>query len=297
MKNWWEKYVSTVPGAGVFFPEENWLPLSSATGLRLMTYRFHIDNPRALLFCFHGAFGQSNEASLIGQRFSQAGFEVLAMDQESHGKSEGAKGRIISFHQFREDAITYIFKAKNQYPRDLPIFLLGYSMGGAISIMVASAEPKIIKGVILFAPALGVNPNYHTLLVKMTRCANLCFGCVRIIKWEPEILSRNEDVLRYWNENPHNYKGRLPVKSGAAMLDLMRYARSLANNFTVPVVLVQGTIDNIISEKQNQKFIERCKSQDKDIWTFDGMYHFIGIEPEIIDIIPKCIEWVEARID
>jgi acylglycerol lipase len=296
MKQWWEKYVSTVPGAGVFFPEEDWLSLTSASGRKLMTYRFHIDNPRGLLFVFHGLFAESNVASMMAQQFSRSGFEVLAMDQESHGKSEGTKGTVRRFAQFGEDSLKFVLKAKEHYPEGLPVFLMGHSMGGAIATMVALSEPKLIRGAILLAPGLCANPDFEPGLRKLVRCMNVCCGCLPTKKLDRKTLSRNEDAEGFWDDNPNTFKGKMKVSSVVAMLDGLDELQRRVYDFSVPVIVVQGTVDNIVSEKENRKFVEMCKSQDKDIWIYDGMYHDIYIEPEIVDIIPQCIDWAVSRL-
>lgn len=72
--DWWSPFIGKVQNAGIFYPEENWIALTSVNSLRLMTYRFHRDYPKA---------------SHIAKRLYDAGYAVMSMDHECHGKSEG----------------------------------------------------------------------------------------------------------------------------------------------------------------------------------------------------------------
>ena len=296
MNEWWEKYVGKVANAGTQFPDENWLDLVSINNYKLHTYRFHNPNPKAIICCFHGMYSESNESSHIAARFYDDGYAVIAMDQEGHGKSGGPPGNILSLENYRKDSETFIIKAQASYPENTPIFILGLSMGGAICIMLSLSRPDLIAGMILCAPAVGVSPDFEPFLQKIVRCLNCCCGCLKLKKFDIKLSTRNQDYANYFQENPYNYNGRMNVRTAIAMLDGLEALQTKVSNVITPLLVFQGNADKIVSPDDTKRFVENCKSTDKEIVIYDDMYHDIYQEPEILEIIDKHIKWVNERV-
>ncbi|OMJ93224.1 hypothetical protein SteCoe_3798 [Stentor coeruleus] len=296
MSEWWTQYVGKVQNAGVFFPEENWLGLTSVNGLKLMTYRFHRDIPKALVFIFHGMFGESNESSHVAKFLYNEGYAVLSMEQEGHGKSEGKKGAVGSYRAMAHDSMKFIHKAIKFYPDSTPIFLIGFSMGGTITAMLSLLKPEIISGILLLAPALGVHPEFEPFLRKIVRCLNCCCGCLKLKKFDGNLLSRNTDYIKYIEINPYTYSGKMSVRTAVNTLDGLNEIQEQVNNITVPVVLIQGGVDKIVSADMNENFIKDCKSRDAEYWFYENMFHDIYHEPEINEIMDRCVDWINSRL-
>lgn len=293
--DWWTPFIGKVQNAGIFYPEENWIALTSVNGLKLMTYRFHRDYPKALVFIFHGMFGESNEASHIAKRLYDAGYAVMSMDHECHGKSEGKRGHIKSYNALSQDSENYINKTRKHYPENCKIFIMGLSMGATITAMLALSLPEIINGILLFAPALGVQPNLEPFLQRAVRLLNVCCGCVKLKKLDGVLCTRNTDYIKFSEVNPLAYNGRMSVKAAVNTLDGLAALQIRANEITVPVVVIQGGMDKVINADMNQRFISTCKSKDVDYWFYEEMFHDIFHEPEIYEIMEKCVDWIDRR--
>lgn len=295
--DWWSPFIGKVQNAGIFYPEENWIALTSVNSLRLMTYRFHRDYPKALVFIFHGMFGESNEASHIAKRLYDAGYAVMSMDHECHGKSGGKRGHIKSYNALSQDSENYINKARKHYPENCKIFIMGLSMGATITAMLALSIPEIINGILLFAPALGVQPNLEPFLQKAVRLLNVCCGCVKLKKLDGVLCTRNTDYIKFSEMNPLVYNGRMSVKAAVNTLDGLAALQIRANEITVPVVVIQGGMDKVVNADMNQRFISTCKSKDVDYWFYEEMFHDIFHEPEIYEIVEKCVYWIDRRAE
>lgn len=95
-------------------------------------------------------------ASHIALSLHQTNNAVFAFDQESHGKSEGPKGNIRDINEYIDCGIIFIQKTLELYQANTPIFIIGESMGGLICINISIRIPALIRGMILFAPAVGL---------------------------------------------------------------------------------------------------------------------------------------------
>ena len=296
MGEWWIKYEGYIESANIRFPEENWMDLKSLHGFKLATYRFHHATPRGIICLLHGMHCASSDVTHIAKRLHQEGFTVIAYDQEGHGKSEGPKGTIVSLEDYAGDAEKFILKAKRYYASATPVFLMGESMGGAICVMVSLKQPEIIKGICLFAPALGVDPNFEPFLQKIVRCLDLCCSGCRLKAMDQSTVSRNPHYPGYFTENPDFFTGKLNARTAAAMLNGLENLQLQLEHVTTPVIAFQGGSDAIVSADQVKEFIKVCKSEDKELVFDQNMYHVVIHEPNFGQILDRCVEWVQRRL-
>ncbi|XP_021910167.1 caffeoylshikimate esterase-like [Carica papaya] len=89
----------------------------------------------------------------IARQIAAAGYGVYAMDYPGFGLSEGLHGYIPNFDELVDDVIEQYTKIKERpESRGLPHFILGQSMGGAVTLKVHLKEPQGWDGVVLVAP-------------------------------------------------------------------------------------------------------------------------------------------------
>lgn len=105
------------------------------------------------------------------------GIVGVSMDYRNFGRSGGVhRGLIANFMDLVEDVEKVLMWSRNKYGESLPIFLIGLSMGGLLSIHVANRNiVENIKGVILLSPALRSNPQ-NPLPLKFTHYLKIIFS-------------------------------------------------------------------------------------------------------------------------
>ncbi|XP_073115428.1 caffeoylshikimate esterase-like isoform X1 [Elaeis guineensis] len=143
-----ERYQVNSKGVEVFW--KRWLPSPG------------VSTKAALFFC-HG-YGDTCTFFFegIAKMIAASGYAVYAMDYPGFGLSQGLHGYIPSFDGMVDHVIeqyTHIRAMKEA--RELPHFLLGQSMGGAVALKVHLKQPKEWDGVILVAPMCKVSLQPH----------------------------------------------------------------------------------------------------------------------------------------
>lgn len=89
--------------------------------------------------------------------FKEHGITTVALDQQGHdhhGPDHPTKVIISSFHMFLDDIELMVSWVKKSYP-ELPIYILGHSMGGLIAThfgIERLEEDPLIKGFIISSP-------------------------------------------------------------------------------------------------------------------------------------------------
>ncbi len=130
-----DRYITT---DGTVLPLRSWLPEGK---------------PDAVILALHGFNDYSNAFALPAPALVAHGIAVYAYDQRGFGAGP-RHGRWSGAEIMAADAADAATLLRRQYP-DRPLYLLGESMGGAVTILAATrANPPPIDGVILSAPAV-----------------------------------------------------------------------------------------------------------------------------------------------
>ena len=103
-------------------------------------------NGRLLIACHGARSNGTGEFALMAPYLYKKGYTVLFPDHRGCGESDG-KYMGYGTHESR-DTLLWLDYAKIHYP-DLPVFLLGVSMGGATVLMMSDkVNPAQVKGII-----------------------------------------------------------------------------------------------------------------------------------------------------
>ena len=118
-------------GLAIF--HQRWLPAGDA---------------RAVLLIAHGYGEHSGRYGNVVEEFVPRGYAVYALDHRGHGRSEGERVHVDHFDDYVEDLKTYLDQIRNE-TGDLPIYLLGHSMGSFIATSYAARYRDELTGLIL----------------------------------------------------------------------------------------------------------------------------------------------------
>ncbi|CAD7703869.1 unnamed protein product [Ostreobium quekettii] len=116
--------------------------------------------PKGGLLMVHGGMWHSGWFGPFGDAVCDAaGVRVTALDLPSHGKSddiEGYRGYTSRFKDFVEEAGATLDRLRASLPDGAPVAVLGESMGGLVTLLLA-LEPGVaekIRGLVLLAPLI-----------------------------------------------------------------------------------------------------------------------------------------------
>ncbi len=129
----------------VTVPSED-VQITSGDGLRLRATWLPAENARRTVVCVHGYLSNGyNDFGALMKFYHDAGFNILLVDQRSHGRSEG---KYIGFGALeRYDCRRWIEFLNGRGICD--IYLHGVSMGASTVLMAAGLElPQNVRGII-----------------------------------------------------------------------------------------------------------------------------------------------------
>ena len=124
---------------GTVLPVRSWLPKSTPV--------------KAVVIALHGFNDYSNSFVSTGNFLSMRGIACYAYDQRGFGRTP-ERGIWSGIRAYTDDLSAFVSEVRKLYP-DLPMYLLGESMGGAVTIVAATgSNPPAVDGIILVAPAV-----------------------------------------------------------------------------------------------------------------------------------------------
>lgn len=107
---------------------------------KINAVHFKVENPKGAIVYFHGNSDNLHRWGKIAGEFTQFGYDVLAMDYRSFGKSTGIRNEdfLNSDAQFFYDFAKEIYGEEN-------LIVYGRSLGGAFALKIGSENhPKFI---------------------------------------------------------------------------------------------------------------------------------------------------------
>ncbi|KAM4563828.1 monoglyceride lipase isoform 1-T1 [Odontesthes bonariensis] len=254
--------------------------------------------PRALVFIVHGAGEHSGPYDEIAQRLRDLSLLVFAHDHVGHGQSEGDRMNIKDFQLYIRDSLQHIDLMKSRHP-DLPVFIVGHSMGGAISILTACERPGDFAGVVLIAPMIQMNPESATpfkifvakLLIHML--PSLTLGAIES-KW----VSRDKKQVEAYDADELNYHGRLRVSFSMQLLAAATRIEREIPSISWPFLLLHGDDDKLCDIRGSKMMYENTASSDKKIQVYEGAYHALHHDlPEVAESVLKDVTgWITERL-
>ena len=192
------------------------------------------DRPaEAVILALHGFNDYSRGFAAAGKGMARRGFIFYAYDQRGFGLAP-QRGIWAGAEQMRDDLRVAARLIKAQHP-DLPLFLLGESMGGAVIMTAAvSADPPAADGLILAAPAVWGWQTLSPLARTITEAAAHVIPWVTVVPTGLHLeASSNRVALRELARDPLVIK-ETRIDTALGLVNLMTDAFAAASKLEKP---------------------------------------------------------------
>jgi lysophospholipase len=211
----------------------------------------------------------------LAYELTRQGYQVLMFDHRGQGLSERLtdnphKGHIEDFQQYVDDMHQLISRVVLAEPAQQPLYLLGHSMGGAISTLYLEQHPQTFKKAALSAPMHGINGKLFYDEADACRLATIvsAFSTEGYAGFADKAYSAgpfdgNEltgSEARYqWMQDLYQQKPQLQLGGATwGWLDqacaVLPQMQQQADKIKIPVLLMQAELDSIVSEAAQQQF-------------------------------------------
>ncbi|WP_043934043.1 alpha/beta hydrolase [Bacillus sp. EB01] len=250
---------------------------------------------KAVIVIVHGAMEHHRRYGWLIEMWRTSGFHVIMGDLPGQGMTtRSSRGHIDSFDDYLVEVKDWIQAA---YTYGLPVFLLGHSMGGLISIRLLQEEQLTLAGVILSSPCLGLIHQPSKVINGLSYGLNVVFPSLRMNSGlTVQMATRNKDVQEA-DSNDTLYVTKVSVRWYRELQDAMKTAfEELDKTQDTPTLVMQAGDDLIVNKKAVSTWFNHAPLSEKRYKEWPGLYHEIFNEPEREQVFQYSIDFVHSQL-
>lgn len=247
------------------------------------------EQPRGVVVIVHGLCEHQGRYDYVTQYLKEQGFKMYRFDHRGHGRSKGQKVYYESRKVIVEDVNLFVDLAQKENP-DLPVYVLGHSMGGYAAASFGTEYPGKVQGIILSGAWTRDNNGIAKAVPD---------GLDPLTYLDNELgdgVCSDKAVIEAYVNDPLVEK-----KISVGLLYTSReghvWLKENAERFTDPVLILHGANDALVDEKDSREFFGEIKSADKTLIIYSSLFHEILNEPCRDKILNHITEWLNERIN
>lgn len=264
-------------------------------GITLATATWEPASPKALVLLAHGHAEHIGRYQHIADALTGRGYAVAGQDHRGHGESSGERALAMRFDDYVDDFRLMALQAQERFA-NLPVLLLGHSMGGLIAARYALNFQADLSGLVLSGAAFtideGVAPPIKWAMHRIARI----WPKAPIPRNDEDKLSTDPAVRQAFINDPLNYHGKTRMRTASEMALAGEDALERASSLTVPLLIMHGEIDTLTSPRGTERFFERASSPDKTLRIWPGMKHEVFNEVDGATVIAYTLDWLDSHV-
>jgi acylglycerol lipase len=252
--------------------------------------------PIAAVVMVHGLGEHSGRYEHVAAMLVDAGCAVYALDHRGHGRSGGPRVLIDRWQNAVADMDSVVDYVRTQQ-RGKPLFLLGHSMGGALSLAYAVRHQEKLNGLMLSGPAValdGAPPLIGPIAKILARVAPR-LGLFGI---DPSVVSRDLRSAAAYEADPLNAHGKVPAGTLAEIVRVVEYLPHHLRKLELPLLIQHGGDDKLAGVSGSRRVIAKVGSADKQLIVYDGLYHeiFNELPQDRAQVFEDLRRWLETHV-
>jgi len=250
--------------------------------------------PRGMVINLHGLGDHSGLYPTLVDHFVARGFSVHGPDLRGNGRSPGQRAYVARWDVFREDLRCVVELVRAEEP-NVPVFLLGNSLGGLIALEYALHHPEGLRGVIAASPPLGRLGIPAPLLLLGRVMSKILPRFALRTGMDLGGLARDPVVTRTVLADPLFHRwgtARLSTEVAAAIARV----HAGAPHFPLPVLVLHGGADRMVLPDGSREFIAAVGHPDRQLLEYPEAYHVLFADLGRERVLTDVEHWAVARL-
>jgi alpha-beta hydrolase superfamily lysophospholipase len=249
---------------------------------------------KAVLINLHGLGDHSGLYPTLASHFPARSIALYAFDMRGNGRSPGQRAYLSRWSEYRNDLLAFVGQVQKWEP-ELPLFLLGNSLGGLVVLDYALQHPAGLAGVIAAATPLGplgVPP----VLMALGRLLSRVFPRFSLsVGMDLSGLARDPAVVKSVLADPFFHRrgtARLSTEVTSAIARVQGQAASLA----VPLLMLHGSADRMVPPDGSRSFFAKLRHSDREFCEYPDGYHGLFADLNFEMALRDVERWIEQRL-
>lgn len=261
--------------------------LSSYDGTKLYVVKNIPDMPKAIVVLVHGLCEHQGRYDYLVGAFNDVGIGIYRFDHRGHGRSEGERTYFDSWDNPVDDTNVILDFAIEQNP-DLPVFLVGHSMGGYTVVGHGIKYPGKIDGAVLSGPLVFD----HARLI-----ADVPTGEDPHTKLNNELgegVCSVKAIRDDYLADQYNTK-TFTLGLCYALNDGVAHFKEKIADYTEDAFILHGELDSLVSTQDAKDLFEQISSKDRQLKIYGNLFHEIFNEYARDEVIQDAYRWILNR--
>jgi len=273
---------------------EGWI--ESEHGPRLFTRAWDAGPETPAVGIVHGLGDHSGRWQRVGETLQRRGFSAYALDLPGHGRSEGKRGHVKSWDDYRSTLTRWMDTVRRDSPAERRWALLGHSLGGLIALDWAERNPARVDALVLSAPPFELSLRPAALKVHAARVIGALWpGFSQSNQIPPSLLSHDPEIIRAHRADKLVHF-RISARLFLEFTRMRRALTSVAATHAIPTLIIQGGADPVTRCTGCAAWAKSAKAGLVTYREYPGLFHEVLNEVEGPAILDDVILWLKQTI-
>ena len=252
-------------------------------------------SPKGIVQLVHGLAEHAGRYMHVVNKLVPEGYIIYGDDHRGHGRSGGQRGFVKSVDEFVHDQKEFTEVIRKKEKGNIPLFLLGHSMGSIISIIYAAEYPDEFKGLILSGTgsAVGEGVNWFTIL--LARTMSKILPKLKVKNELSDGVSRDPAVKEAYNNDPY-VLNEITARLGNEIFKGLKTIESRIQEIKMPILAQKGGKDPLIIK--TEKLFENVIAEDSTLKIYEGLFHEVynELEEDREVVLTDLCEWLNNHL-
>jgi alpha-beta hydrolase superfamily lysophospholipase len=268
---------------------------SGVGNLQLYYQSWHSEGePRAVLCILSGGGGHSGQYDHVGEYLASRGYAVYGLDSRGMGRSEGHRGYVDSWQDYRGDVRTFLEVVGNQV-LGTPVFLLGQSMGAVMVLDYALHEPEGLQGIVASGVPLEQGAVSPMMLTAARLLAQIWPRFKVPLKLDKSAITRDSAEIKKREDDPLWFASST-ARTGVEFLKTVDWVKAHGADLRVSLLMNHGEKDTIALPSGAKAFFETVTYPDKELCIYEGGHHDPYCDLDRDQALADLEDWIERHL-
>jgi alpha-beta hydrolase superfamily lysophospholipase len=258
----------------------------------LCLYRWECEGALGRLLVLPGMGDHAGRYGELAGRLNALGWSVYGLDLRGQGRSGGERSRIERFVEYEWDVDAAL--EQEWAGSELPLVLLGYSVGATVAVQYALAHPQRVSGLVLVSPCLSIESRvqgWNDLLLTLGNCLVPHFVFSR--QYRPQAVTGDPEQQRRLAAD-RLVNGTLRPRLIHELRRVARDCLARAERLAVPVLILCSPTDRIVDPSGVEEFHARLGGRG-NLRCYPGLRHDLLHERGREAIYADLCLWLSAH--
>ncbi len=242
---------------------------------------------RAHIVIVHGMGEHSGRYEDFGDSLARAGFHVRSFDLIGAGGTGGQRWYVEEWSRFHDQIEVHLRWARDQ---GKPVVLIGFSLGGTLSLGYVLDGRPAPDLMVLSAPALDGGAGWQRAVAPLAARVAPKLGLPN--PWKGSHLSRDPEVGEKYYSDPLVHT-RSTLRFGSLFLAAMEDCNQRLNGLKVPTLVVHGGEDRLVPTESSAD-LGGLGNVDRKVYA--SLRHEVINEPEGPAVVADIVAWIDEHL-